>query len=274
MAHRYRTIAWMAALAIAGCGAPARVARLPCEGEHALRVLTWNVNYGLAGDPSVVETLREADADVVFLQETNAEWERELRAGLSDRYPSMVFVDRRAAGGMAVLARSAITEQEVLEPPAEGWFPALRVVLDTPVGEVQFVGVHLHPQISDSGSVVSGYFFTGGHRLAEIDQYLATLDTRRPTVLLGDFNEDAGGAALQHLAEAGYHSALDDFEPGRHTWRWATSVGSISFQLDHIVHDAQLTPIDVHAVEAGRSDHIPVLGVFVRSPTPLAPHAS
>src|SRR5689334_16428738 len=117
MAHRYRAVTWLAALAISACGAPARVARLPREGDRTLRVLTWNVNYGLAGDASVVETLADADADVVFLQETNAEWEREIRAGLSDRYPSMVFVERRAAGGMAVLARSAITEQEVLEPP-------------------------------------------------------------------------------------------------------------------------------------------------------------
>jgi len=270
---RYRAVAWLAALVMCACGAPPRVARLPREGERTLRVLTWNVNYGLAGDASVVETLRDLDADVVFLEETNAAWERELRTGLSDLYPSMVFVDRGAAGGMAVLARDTIVEQEVLEPPPEGWFPSLRVVLATSLGEVQFVGVHLHPQISDSGSVVSGYLFTGGNRLAEIEQVLPTLDSDRPTVLLGDFNEGTGGSALQHLAAAGYHSALDDFDPGRHTWRWSTSVGTISFQFDHIVHDDQLTPIDVHAVDAGRSDHIPVLGVFVRSET-LAPSPS
>ena len=261
-----RVLALLAAAVLsAGCGAPAREARSPVPAEPSLRVLTWNVNHGLGGDPQAVEAIRAADADVVFLQETNAESESVLRAGLGDDYPTIAFVDRPAAGGMGLLARWTILEQEVLEPPAEGWFPAWRVVLETPLGEVQFLGVHLHPQISDSGSVVSGYFTTGDNRLTEMEQHLASLDPDLPTLLLGDFNETESGDALEHLASVGYWSALNDFEPGRDTWRWTTSVGSISFQFDHLVHDARLAPIDVRAIETGRSDHIPVLGVFVRA---------
>ena len=238
---------------------------MPDRSEASLRVLTWNVNYGLGGDLQIVEAIRAADADAVFLQETNVEWEGVLRAGLGDLYPTMVFIDRPAAGGMGLLARGTILRQEVLEPPAGGWFPGWRVVLETSVGEVQFLGVHLRPQISDSGSVVSGYFTTGDERLAEIRQHVASLDPDLPTLLVGDFNETESGDALEYLASLGYRSALSVFEPGRDTWRWTTSVGSISFPFDHLVHDARLVPIDVHAVETGRSDHIPVVGVFVRA---------
>lgn len=251
-------------LALGGACSPApQAARPPDSGEPALRVMTYNVNFGLAGDPQAVTGIREAGADVVFLQETNAEWERALRNGLGDLYPTMEFVERPAAGGMGLLSRWPIREAEVLEPPAEGWFPAWRVVLATPLGAVQFLGVHLHPQISDSGSVVSGYFTTGDNRLAEIRAHLARLDPGLPTLLLGDFNETADDDALEHLAELGYASALDRFDPGRATWRWTTSVGSISFQFDHLVHDARLEPLEVRVLEHGRSDHLPVLGVFV-----------
>jgi endonuclease/exonuclease/phosphatase (EEP) superfamily protein YafD len=233
-----------------------------------LRVLTWNVNYGLTGDTQAIEAIRAAAADVVFLQETNAEWEQALRAAFAETYATVEFVERPAAGGMGLLARWPVVEAEVLEPPAEGWFPAWRVVLATPLGHVQFLGVHLHPQISDSGSVVSGYFTTGDNRLAEIRAYVAQLDPALPTLLLGDFNETTSGEALGQLAALGYESALNEFDPGRDTWRWTTSAVTISFQFDHLVHDARLEPIDVRAIEAGRSDHIPVLGVFVRTASP------
>jgi endonuclease/exonuclease/phosphatase (EEP) superfamily protein YafD len=228
-----------------------------------MRVMTYNVNFGLAGDPQAVAGIREAGADVVFLQETNAEWEWALRDGLGGLYPTIEFLERPAAGGMGLLSRWPVVESEVLDPPEEGWFPAWRVVLATPLGPVQFLGVHLHPQISESGSVVSGYFTTGDNRLAEIRAHLERLDSGLPTLLLGDFNETTGGDALEHLAELGYASALDEFDPGRETWRWTTSAGSISFQFDHLVHDARLEPLEVRVLEAGRSDHLPVLGVFV-----------
>jgi len=113
--------------------------------------------------------------------------------------------------------------------------------------------------------VVSGYFTTGDNRLAEIERHLAALEPGLPTLLLGDFNESTDGDALERLAALGYRSALDQFDPGRDTWRWTTSVGTISFQFDHLVHDGRLDPIDVRAIDAGSSDHVPVLGIFVRT---------
>jgi endonuclease/exonuclease/phosphatase family metal-dependent hydrolase len=254
----------------AACGPAPQAARRPAPGEIALRVMTYNVNYGIPGDADTLAAIRDCDAEVVFLQETNPAWERALHASLGHRYPVVDFVHRPAAGGMGFLSRYGVLESEVLEPPNGGWFPARRVVLDTPLGPVQFLGVHLRPQISDSGSAVSGYFTTGDERLAEIGAYVEHLDPTLPTLVLGDFNEGPSGEAVTFLAERGYRSALDRFDPGRDTWHWRLSVGELSFQLDHIVHDARLEPIDVRVVTAGRSDHIPVVGTFVR-PAEVAP---
>jgi endonuclease/exonuclease/phosphatase (EEP) superfamily protein YafD len=266
MQGRSRWVACSAAIAVVAtaCPQPVRAPREAGPAQPQLRLLTYNVNFGLAGDPAAVATIRSTGADVVLLQETTPRWEAAIREGLGDVYPTIAFVDRPAAGGMGILSRFPFEESEVLEPPAEGWFPAWRVEVLTPLGRVQLLNVHLHPQISDSGSVVSGYLTTGDNREAEIRLHASRLDPAPPTLIAGDFNEEAGGDAVEYLAGLGFRSALDQFSPGRETWRWQTSVGTVSFQFDHIVHDARLEPIDVRVLEAGRSDHLPVLATFVR----------
>ncbi|HLU68856.1 MAG TPA: endonuclease/exonuclease/phosphatase family protein, partial [Kofleriaceae bacterium] len=62
--------------------------------------MTYNVNYGTAGDEETLALIAQSGADVVLLQETNPAWERALRRALSGTYPHMAFLhaDRRAGG--------------------------------------------------------------------------------------------------------------------------------------------------------------------------------
>ena len=151
-------------------------------------------------------------------------------------------------------------------PATAGWFPAMRVVLHTGLGPVQVLQVHLRPPFSDSGSVVSGYFTTPPVREAEIEGFTAALDADLPTLIVGDFNEGPGGSAIAVLRERGMKTALPEFAPGETTWRWRTSLGTLHHTLDHIVYDGRLEPIDTRVLRAGRSDHLPVIAVFVAPP--------
>lgn len=248
-----------------GCSNPARVPRAPAPGEAALRVMTYNVNYGLAGDPATIDAIAGADADVVLLQETSARWEVALRARLGDRYPHMAFHHAPAAGGMGVLSRLPLEGLEWLRPPAGGWFVAGRVVVVAPLGRVQILNLHLHPPISEGGSVVSGYFTTPAVREQELQRHFGRLRPGEPTLVVGDFNEGAGGRALRWLQAQGYGNALQDFQPGADTWRWTTSVGTVRTQLDHLAYDERLlTPLRAEVLSEGRSDHLPVVATFVR----------
>lgn len=229
-----------------------------------MTVLTYNVNYGLAGDPPTTEAIRSANADMAFLQETTEAWEQHLRAELSSVYPHMAFKHCCGAGGLAVLSKRPIQPAEVIEPTEGGWFPAWRVVVDTELGPIQVLNVHLRPMLSDSGSVVSGYFTTPPLREAQIERYHAYLNPNMPTLVVGDFNEGSGGRAIAYLADRGFRTALPEFGGSQKTWHWPTSVGTVSAQLDHIVYDEQLEPMDVRVVPMGRSDHLPVWGVFRR----------
>lgn len=272
--QRVRTVGVLCLVAgftAASC-TPQRSPQRPAAGQPTLSVLTYNVNYGMAGDPETLEALRNANADLVLLQETTESWEAVLRGELRARYPYMSFRHCCGAGGLAVLSKTRFSEHQYFAAP-EAWFPAWRLLVETRLGPVQVLNVHLRPQISDSGSVVSGYFTTPPVREREIAAYASTLKRDLPTLVVGDFNENDSGRALTYLKQRGFRSALPEFDPGADTWRWQTSLGEVNAQLDHIVYDPSLDPLSATVIEAGSSDHYPVLASFRLGGTRESPAA-
>ena len=231
---------------------------LPTE---PLRVMTYNVNYGLAGDPETLEAIASGDADLVFLQETNADWERALRARYGERYPHIEFIHRPAAGGMAVLSVYPFTTEEVIESPV-GWFPAWRGMVETPMGKLQVLNVHLHPPLSESGSI-SGVITTPPLRRREMKRFMRGVVRGMPTLVVGDFNEGPRGGAVRDLRDEGLHSALAGKRPRETTWRWRVAGLKLTKMLDHIVYDKTWLHLhDVKVLREGRSDHFPVVADF------------
>ncbi len=242
-----------------------------------LTVTTFNVNYALAGDAATLGALVANPADLVFLQETNKAWQAQVQTRLTELYPYQKWLDWPRAGGQAVLARRPFAVRQVLPSPT-GWFPAVRVVAETPLGKVQVLAVHLHPQISEARSWVLGYFFTDGARLKEIQKYVATLKEPLPTLIVGDFNEGTGGAAMRFLEGRGFRSALPEFAPEACTWRWPLGALELTGQLDHLTYDAALEPLTASVIAAGGSDHFPVRALFTRAAPggarPRPPHGA
>src|SRR3954451_17360556 len=76
---------------LSGCShAPPRQAHA-AGAEPALRLMTYNVNFGIPGDGPTLAAIEGGHADVVFLQEINRPWERSLRARFGGTYPNMAF---------------------------------------------------------------------------------------------------------------------------------------------------------------------------------------
>lgn len=226
-----------------------------------LTVATFNLNFGLAGDPDTLEALEALEADVVVLQETNPAWERSIRERLSERYPHQRFVSSDwPAGGAGVLSRHPLRRFRVSDSPV-GWFPAIGVVVAAPAGDVQIIGLHLKPPVSAGGSVIAGYFSTPAERRTEMEAHLQTLlDADSPAIVAGDFNEARGGG-LAVARAAGLVDALrGDRTP---TWRWPVGPFVVRQKLDHVLYGPGLTCLDARVVEAGRSDHLPIVARFV-----------
>ena len=231
----------------------------------AMLLMTYNVNFGVAGDADTIALVRDSGADVVLLQETNDAWERALRPAVASIYPHVAFLhaDRRA-GGLAFLSRHPIELKEQHASPI-GWFPAWRAVVDGPLGRVQILNLHLRPPGREDGSYLRGYFSSQTPRLEETLAHLELVDPELPAILAGDFNEDARGKSVAHLAGLGFVSALDATRPAQPTWRWTVAGKEIRWQLDHILLPPALRAAEVWVVEGGSSDHMPVMARIQRA---------
>jgi len=247
------------ALGLCSCAGAHLQPRPPTPGKTPLTVMTYNVNFGIPCDEPTTTAIERSGADAILLQETTPAWEQCLRDRLSGTYAHIAFRHSAGAGGLAVISRHSFEDKDYVASPIQ-WFPAWRVVVHAPLGDLQILQVHLRPQVSDSGSYVSGYLSTGHYRRQEIEHYSPTLDLSLPTLVAGDFNEQ-GGDAVRHLRDQGMRDVSDDFNLGP-TWRWPTSVGTLRMKLDHVFYNGRVTPLDARVLDAGRSDHLPVIVVI------------
>ena len=245
----------------------ARAAVPPQPAARArLRVLSLNVNCALAGNAETLRALHAADADLVFLQETNAAWEAALEPALAPTYPHRAYRHCDRAGGLAVLSRHPFTERDYLPPLPGAWWPAWRLLFDTPLGPVQALNLHLFPAMEPSGvTSLRGWLGSRRVRLDEVRQHARSLEPGLATLVAGDLNENLHGRAVAYLRTRGLRTAL-----GAHhlTWRWRTRLGTVRLQLDHVLHCERLRAVAVDVPEWGGSDHLPVLCSFESAATP------
>jgi endonuclease/exonuclease/phosphatase family metal-dependent hydrolase len=230
-------------------------------GPH-IKVLTWNINWGMSEAYKTLAVLRDAGADIVCLQETTANWETLLRGELSSEYPYMRFRHFGGAGGQAVLAKKPFQEREYVLPK-DAWFPGWICDFDTDVGPLQILSVHLHPQLNDRGSfTLSAYSTTKKVRFNEVQTLFPLLQKETPSLILGDFNEDESDKASQWVAKQGFTDALYEFDRESRTWKWKVSIVMISKRFDRIFYSPGLYCFSAEVIEGGGSDHFPVMAIF------------
>ncbi len=249
----------LAALALlAGCiEPPAMQPRAPTPGVPYVTVTSFNVDLKRFEDVDTIEAIGATDADVVCLQEVSAGWRDVLRTTWHEAYPFMAF-EGEASSGLAVLSRYPFVDQGV-HAGLDGGHPAWHIEVDSPIGPLQILQVHLRAPYSRRTGV-GGLVGVDEDHLAEIDTFSTACDEALPTVVLGDFNEGVAGPAIQRLEDQGFVNALPAFRPGQETWRYARSLyGQTVDTLDHILYDSRtLDPLDAFVKYVGRSDHLPV----------------
>ncbi len=253
----------VAALIMSGCHTSAvrKTVLVPAKPAGTIRVMTYNINWGMWRPENCAEAIRLGDADIVLLQETNFEWEFFLNREFSRKYPYRKFHHEfGGAGGMGIMSKYPFREQAFFTPKG-GWFPGWAVLSDTPLGKIQFLNVHLHPPLNEEGSVGCGkaIYTTKAIRLNEIATLAAKLKPGIPTVICGDFNEDDGGRALRWLEKHSYRDALPGFDKKSPTWNWKTSYFTVTGRYDHIFFSKQIKCLYAQVVYRGASDHFPVI---------------
>ncbi|MGP7960526.1 endonuclease/exonuclease/phosphatase family protein [Sanguibacter sp. A247] len=208
--------------------APPRVAPAIDKGAGTVRVLDWNLHYGVTQDPGLglgrmAEAIRGTGAQVVALQEVSRGW---VMGGGAD----MLTYLERATGFRSVAAPAADRQfvNVLLVDPAllgsDGAFGAEEKVVRTrlPYGDgpqwrsAITATVHV---AGPSGDVVP-VVITSAHlqhreentptRLAQLDVLMAADIASSPAVVIaGDLNSEPGWAEIEHVTSRGFTSAQE-----------------------------------------------------------------
>lgn len=241
-------------LALLACAPLQREARAPSgEGFH-FQVATFNVYHPAWKDSATLEAVSETGADVVFLQEVNPNWERVLEHRYHSEYPHMLFKAAGGASGLGVLSRFPLEDNGVL-PGLQ--HPAWLVQVRTPGGTFPVLNLHLRALSMRNQSLLRSIPTTSRDHQREIRAFLEQ-SKPRPALIVGDFNEGPGGAAVRWLKERGFTNALPLYQSG-HTWRSRSMGGVFKRTIDHILFDESLDALDAWVLRRGNSDHWPVV---------------
>jgi endonuclease/exonuclease/phosphatase family metal-dependent hydrolase len=254
------------------CIAAAGCARLPepdfAPAEPNLAVMTYNVNWESRWRGNVVRYVKTEQPDVVLLQETHDRWEYELMSKLAGLYPHSVFENpARAGGGFALLSRYPLANIEPI-PPAGGWFGALLAEVDSPIGPVQLLNVHLKPAITKRGNFGIGAMVTASRiHFEELKGFLDATDPNKPLIVAGDFNESETKRGVQWLTDQGFDNALWKFDRRSKTWiKPLVPLVTLRNRYDHIMLSPHLQCTGAKVDRVKASDHMPVTAVIIKRP--------
>lgn len=256
----------VAALLAIGCGQPPLEPRDPTPGVPHFSIATYNILSSDSGNPATLETIGATRADIICLEEVTSDWESVIRARYAAEYPYMVFYPEGGAGGLGVLSKQRVVEGAFFEAP-NNWHPAWSVLAETPAGWLNLLTVHLRSLYSGTGGVVSDYVNWGSDHVFEIQSVLQSSSAQSmpvvlPRMVLGDFNEESNGDAVRHLESLGFTDVLPLFRPGQFTWRTRSLGNQFTEALDHVLYDDAVIPLNAYVLNAGNSDHLPVIAHF------------
>ena len=245
--------------AVAACVEAPLEPREPTPGHAHFTIQTFNVELTDAYDADTVAAVGSSGAEIVALQEANAAWKDVLLTEYRDVYPYMLFrLDAGGAGTLAMLSVYPLEDLGFHEGPGDG-HPAWHVLVQSPMGAVQVLNVHLRPMFSGGSDPVDSYLSVGDDHVGEISRYADACSDGVPTIVVGDFNEGPGGEAIGWLEDRGFQNALPLFHPGQETWRHPSVGDTFAETIDHILFDTAFDPLNAWVEVRGDSDHLPVI---------------
>jgi len=230
----------------------------PRATDLPLRVMTYNIHYGIAADgrfdaAGIAATIRRAEPDVVVLQEVDRGWFlngghdtlRRLAGDVHMRYVFSPSTDELM--GEAILTRVPFADVQVTPLPRAGVpmrAATLSAVLDIPGGpDLAVVTTHLH--LGSAGvakrQVVAVADVVEGHR-----------ESGRDVVLAGDFNLEPTDGRLAPL--------LTVLEDGLRRWRPTPTypADDPTSQRDHVFVSPGLSTSGLDVDDSLASDHLPI----------------
>jgi endonuclease/exonuclease/phosphatase family metal-dependent hydrolase len=258
---RLLTLLALLGVLVAGCAGPMNFADahgpryagccVPPTGGDSLRVVTFNLQFAQEVDRAVALFRREPalrEADVVFLQEMDANGVREFAHALGFNYvyyPATVHPKTGRPFGDAILAHLPIEDDQKVVLPHLGRFGHTERIAVAGTIHVSGLAIRLY-----SVHLATGAESRKGWQADQARTIAANADTARADAVIigGDFNSEKVGRTLD---AAGYEWVSQKLPPT-----------ASYFSIDHVfLRGLELTRPDARGVVAdneGASDHLPL----------------
>ena len=259
-------------LVVAGMCAAVRC--LPAAGPDnpvAVRVAAYNVEFGKNANPTQVgEMFKPYNLDIIGFNEVpDGDWTAQVGKvlGMDHSYVGKISSANHKDKYKSILSRTPLevtTEHQLPVPRRRSWNPAsvVRAVTKIDGHSITFYSLHICRSGADDGHA---------HHLAT--EILAKEKTQR-VIVVGDFNNNIGDAAMNTIERAGYRPTWNDLEidVSKHFTYNAQDPARNLGVIDHIFYNTSARPksTDGGIVELKKplSDHKPIWAEieFPRSP--------
>ena len=220
---------------------------VPATDGVPLKVVLLNVNTANTRSDSVLQFLREADADIVLLLEVDQRWLRELEPFMTT-YPNQSVQARDDNFGIALFSRKSWKSAKILNL-GEAEVPS--IVADIELGETTVHLLATHPLPPGSAEYA---------RLRD-EQFKRIAEHARkqsePVVVIGDLNATPWSPRFVDLLT---ESALEDASKGRSiqgSWPAWLPLGRIP--IDHCLVSSGVGVVSKEIGSRVGSDHLPVI---------------
>jgi endonuclease/exonuclease/phosphatase (EEP) superfamily protein YafD len=211
-------------------------------GEERLDILHLNTQAGNPAKSEVVDFVRNADADLVFLAEVTPVL-AELLAAADLPFDVIAATPGTTPMGLVALARDGIATGRLTNLGVSE-IPAMLVQARLGTRPIEILAFHASSpgeerrsanrddQLAAAGALVSG--------------------RSTPMILVGDFNATPWTPALRRLLDAG----LVDAQRGRGVaGSWPAGWGPLMIAIDHLLHTPELTTTAYTYGDSVGSDH-------------------
>jgi endonuclease/exonuclease/phosphatase (EEP) superfamily protein YafD len=217
----------------------------PVGASAPLKVLTVNVSFRQFSARRLLEIVREADPDVVVVQELTPHAESVL-ADLDVQFPHLRKFPADGPLGIGLWSRLPFESSTTF---ALGRAPAIEARLRGPSGAFTIVGVHLRAPTNPARAA------SRNRELRELAARTAAVSG--PLIVAGDFNITPYSPFFSEWLEA---SGLTDTRRGRTlSVTWPATLPWFGIPIDHVAVNSHFTILSHRTLPNFESDHYGVL---------------
>jgi len=251
---------------------------LRSDGQHELKVMTWNVHSSRGADSlrqrEIANLILKENADVVLLNEFNQDSCIVADSLLKMRYHHTVEHRSHKKCGDIFYSKYAIHNSGRIKSPAKGKpIQGIKTTIAVGKDSVQIFGVHLMSNQSfkstlgkdnDSGDKNNLSFanYKNGQELrcfqAECTK-AEVLKSKHPVIVMGDMNDFNQSRPLNILTSYGLR---DSWWEGGNGYGCTFHDGWLRLRIDHILHSDKLKLYNIKVIDTNLSDHNPLVAEF------------